>query len=65
MLSLIANKMRVDFGGGFNSSYVDKGVIETTEGDLQGVSRMGEALLDGRKYSLPNVGREMNVSDEP
>jgi serine/threonine protein kinase len=32
----------IDFGGGFNSAYVDENVIETVEGDLQGVSRILE-----------------------
>ena len=38
----------IDFGGGFNSEYVDEDVIETVEGDLQGVSRIMEAL-SGKK----------------
>jgi serine/threonine protein kinase len=39
------NTWLIDFGGGFNSGYVDEDVMETVEGDLQGVSRMAEALL--------------------
>jgi serine/threonine protein kinase len=38
------NTWLIDFGGGFNSAYVDEDVIETGEGDLQGVSRIMEAL---------------------
>lgn len=36
------NTWLIDFGGGFNSGYVDENVIETVEGDLQGVSRIME-----------------------
>jgi tRNA A-37 threonylcarbamoyl transferase component Bud32 len=32
----------VDFGGGYNSRWVDEDVMETVEGDLQGLSRMAE-----------------------
>jgi hypothetical protein len=39
------NTWLIDFGGGFNSSYVDEDVMETVEGDWQGVSRITEALL--------------------
>ena len=39
------NTWLIDFGGGFNSGYVDVDVMETVEGDWQGVSRMAEALL--------------------
>jgi Ser/Thr protein kinase RdoA (MazF antagonist) len=39
------NSSLVDFGGGFNSRYVNKDVTETVEGDLQGVSRIAEMLL--------------------
>ena len=39
------NTWLIDFGGGFNSGYVDQDVMETVEGDWQGVSRMAEALL--------------------
>jgi hypothetical protein len=39
------NTWLIDFGGGFNSGYVDEDVMETVEGDWQGVSRMAEALL--------------------
>ena len=35
----------VDFGGGFNSAYVDEDVIETVEGDLQGMSRITSLAL--------------------
>jgi hypothetical protein len=45
MSSLIENTWLIDFGGGFNSGYVDEDVMETVEGDWQGVSRMAEALL--------------------
>ncbi len=38
------NTWLIDFGGGFNSTYVDEDVIETVEGDLQGVSRIMQAL---------------------
>jgi len=39
------NSWLIDFGGGFNCSYVDEDVMETTEGDLQGLSRMEADLL--------------------
>lgn len=39
------NTWLIDFGGGFNSRYVDEDLIETVEGDWQGVSRMAEELL--------------------
>ncbi|RMZ85922.1 hypothetical protein DV736_g6524, partial [Chaetothyriales sp. CBS 134916] len=38
----------IDFGGGFNSEYVDEDVIETVQGDLQGVSRIMEAISGSR-----------------
>jgi Protein kinase domain len=38
------NACLIDFGGGFNSVYVDENVMETVEGDMQGVSRIMEAL---------------------
>ncbi|KAH0840628.1 hypothetical protein FOPE_05937 [Fonsecaea pedrosoi] len=34
------NMWLVDFGGGFNPAYVDEDLVETVEGDLQGVSRI-------------------------
>ena len=39
------NTWLIDFGGGYNSSYVDKDVMATVGGDWQMVSRMAEALL--------------------
>ena len=53
------NAWVIDFDGGFSSGYVDKDVMETTEGDEQGVSRMGEELLNGKQYSLPSVGSHL------
>ncbi|KAL9115639.1 MAG: hypothetical protein Q9227_000007 [Pyrenula ochraceoflavens] len=38
------NAWLIDFGGGFNSGYVDKDVMETVDGDWQGVSRIADTL---------------------
>lgn len=38
------NAWVIDFGGGYNSGFVDEDVIETVEGDVQGVSRIKEYL---------------------
>jgi tRNA A-37 threonylcarbamoyl transferase component Bud32 len=46
------NSWLIDFGGGYNSGYVDKDVVETIEGDLQGVSRMEETLLQRRRFPV-------------
>ena len=48
------NSWLIDFGGGFNSGYVDEDedVVETVEGDLQGVSRMEETLLKGQRFPV-------------
>jgi serine/threonine protein kinase len=34
----------IDFGGGFNSRFVDRDMIETKQGDLQGLKRLREFL---------------------
>jgi tRNA A-37 threonylcarbamoyl transferase component Bud32 len=39
----------IDFGGGYNGPYVNKNVVETIEGDLQGLSRMSVEFLEGKK----------------
>lgn len=46
------NSWLIDFGGGFNSGYVDEDVVETIEGDIQGVSRMEETLLQGQRFPV-------------
>lgn len=33
-----------DFGGGYNSPFVDEHVVETADGDLQGLTRLREFL---------------------
>lgn len=38
------NAWIIDFGGGYNSRFVDEDVIETVEGDVQGISRIKEWL---------------------
>jgi serine/threonine protein kinase len=38
------NAWVVDFGGGYNAGFVDEDVIETVEGDVQGVSRIKKWL---------------------
>lgn len=43
------NSWVIDFGGGYNPAYVDRDVMETLEGDLQGVSRMSAELLNWKK----------------
>lgn len=43
------NAWVIDFGGGFSPDFVDEVVMETAEGDNQGISRIREMLLDSRK----------------
>lgn len=38
------NAWVIDFGGGYNSGFVDEDVIETVEGDVQGISRIKEYM---------------------
>ena len=38
------NAWILDFGGGYNSEFVDEDVIETIEGDVQGISRIKKWL---------------------
>ena len=38
------NAWVIDFGGGYNSRFVDKEVVETVDGDLQGLTRLREFL---------------------
>jgi serine/threonine protein kinase len=38
------NPWIVDFGGGYNSRWVDEDMMETVAGDLQGISRIEEHI---------------------
>ena len=34
----------IDFGGGYNSQFADEELVGAADGDLQGLSRLGEFL---------------------
>lgn len=47
MINQNGDAVIIDFGGGFRPEYIPKHLMETIDGDLMGLERLKEELLDG------------------